>query len=332
MFVRTKKRDDKTYLMIVENKRVGGRTEQSVLHSLGRLDQLQQSGALDALLASLGRFSEKLSVLGAIERGQAVDATTRHIGPALIFERLWRELGVGQVIEELSRERKFEFSPERAIFLTVLHRLFDPGSDRAAEKWKDNQVIAGAEDLALHHLYRTMAWLGQALPLREQRPARSLMPRCIKDLIEEELFDRRRDLLTTLDMVFFDTTSIYFEGQGGESMGQRGFNKDHRPDLRQLVVGMVLDNAGTPICSEIWPGNATDVKSLLPVAERLRQKFAVERPCLVADRGMISKETIAELEQQDWPYILGVRMRQDEQLKNELGNPENYKEIYAKRV
>jgi transposase len=332
MFVRAKKRDDKTYLLIVENTRVGKKIEQTTLASLGRLDRLQQNGQLDALLASLGRFSEKLSVLGAVERGETVSVATRHIGPTLIFERLWRETGVPEVLKEIIGERKFEFDVERAVFLTVLHRLFDPGSDRAADKWKDNQSIAGTQDLALHHLYRTMAWLGQALPLREQRPARPLMPRCVKDRIEEELFDRRRDLLTTLDMVFIDTTSIYFEGQGGQCMGQPGFSKDHRPDLHQLVVGMVLDNAGTPICSEIWPGNATDVKSLLPVAERLRQQFATERPCLVADRGMISRETLKELEKQEWPFILGVRMRQDENLQAELDRQAHYEEVYPKSL
>jgi transposase len=330
MFVRTKKRDDKTYLMIVENKRVDGRTRQTVLHSLGRLDQLQESGQLDALLASLGRFSEKLAVLGAMDRGEGLTTRTRRIGPGLVFERLWRELEIDRVLQELSAGRKFGFNPERAIFLTVLHRLVNPGSDRAAEKWKENYLIPGGQDLALHQLYRTMAWLGEPLPLPEQRPLRRIMPRCVKDRVEEELFARRRDLLTTLDMVFFDTTSIYFEGEGGETMGRRGFNKDHRPDLRQLVVGMVLDNTGTPICSEIWPGNATDVKSLLPVAERLRQKFGVERPCLVADRGMISKETLKELEGQKWPHILGVRMRQDEKLRAELGREGAYEEVYPK--
>jgi hypothetical protein len=169
MFVRTKKRDDKTYLMIVESKRVGSRIEQITLASLGRLDKLQENGQLDGLLASLGRFSKKLAVLGAHERGETLTAVTRRIGPALIFERLWRELGVGEVITELARERKFEFSIERAIFLTVIHRLFDPGSDRAAEKWQEVHASAGAEPLALQHLYRAMAWLGTPLPLGEQR-------------------------------------------------------------------------------------------------------------------------------------------------------------------
>jgi len=331
MFVRAKKRDDKTYLMIVENKRVGRRIEQTVLHSLGRLDKLLESGQLDALLTSLGRFSEKLAVLGAHERGETLTARTRRIGPALIFERLWRELGVDEVLRELAASRKFGFALERAIFLTALHRLFDPGSDREADKWKDTHAIAGAEKLDLQHLYRAMAWLGTPLPLAEQRALSHGMPRCIKDRVEEKLFARRRDLLTTLDMVFFDTTSIYFEGQGGESMGQPGFSKDHRPDLKQLVVGMVLDDSGTPICSQILPGNATDVKSLLPVRARLERQFAVERVCLVADRGMISKETMTELERDRWPYILGARLRQgDAAMEKVLADGGPFEEVFPK--
>ena len=95
-----------------------------------------------------------------------------------------------------------------------------------------------------------------------QRPAEgrdAVRSRCTKDRIEEALFEHRRDLFSELQLVFFDTTSIYFEGQGGESLGQRGYSKDHRPDLRQMIVGAVLDGQGRPICCELWPGNTTDV-------------------------------------------------------------------------
>jgi len=331
MFVRIKKRDDKEYLMIVESRRTGEHIEQVTVASLGRLDRLRASGQLDALLASLGRFSEKLCVLGAHERGESVLARCRHIGPALIFGRLWRQLGIGGVIDDLAAGRKFGFDMERAIFLTVLHRLMDPGSDRAAEKWKQTQAIDGAQALSLQHLYRAMAWLGEPLPLPEQRHLSHGMPRLMKDRLEEELFARRRDLLTTLDMVFFDTTSIYFEGQGGQTMGQYGFSKDHRPDLKQLVVGMVLDNTGTPLCSQILPGNATDVKSLLPVRSRLEHQFGVERVCLVADRGMISTETMTKLEDEHWPYILGARLRQgDAAMETVLAAPGEFEEVYPK--
>ena len=265
MFVRAKKRGNRTYLMIVRNERVNGRVKQTVLHSLGRLDVLRNTGELDALLASAQRFSEESAVLNAHAEGESVVAKTYAIGPSLVFEKLWKKLGVGACLCELLAERKFEFDVERAVFLTVLHRLFEPGSDRQTVRWKEDQCIEGAEGLELHQFYRAMAWLGEALPEDEQSGATPFSPRCVKDKIEEALFARNMDLLTTLDMVFFDTTSIYFEGEGGDALGQYGHSKDHRPDRKQMVVGMVLDNAGRPVCSELWPGNTTDVTTLLPI-------------------------------------------------------------------
>jgi len=287
MFVRTKKRGQRTYLAIVKSERVEGKVKQRVLHWLGRLDVLLKTGELDRLLLSAQRFSENLAVLDAHQRQETVVSHTRRIGPALVFERLWRAVNVDRVLHGLLAERTFGFSVERVVFLTVLHRLFASGSDRAAEKWKTDYAIDGVEELALHHLYRSMAWLGQPLPPEDQEDVPAFVPRCIKDLIEEELFALRRDLFTGLEIVFFDTTSIYFEGHGGESMGRYGHNKDHRPDLKQMVVGVVLDNAGRPLCSEIWPGNTADVKSLIPVVDRLRRKFSVGRVCIVADRGIV---------------------------------------------
>jgi hypothetical protein len=134
LFVRAQTNGSRTYLLVVENERVGGRIRQRVLHRLGRLDELLASGQLDALLHSLGRFSDKYAVLGAHANGESVITRTRIIGPALIFERLWQDCGIGPVLDGLLRDRHFEFPVERAVFLTVLHRLMAPGSDRAAEK------------------------------------------------------------------------------------------------------------------------------------------------------------------------------------------------------
>jgi transposase len=145
------------------------------------------------------------------------------------------------------------------------------------------------------------------------------------------LFDLRRDLLSSLDIVFFDTTSIYFEGEGGETLGRNGLSKDHRPDLRQMVVGVILDNDGRPICSEMWPGNTADVKSLIAIVERLSRQFSVAHVCIVADRGMISKKTIQEIEQRQWMYILGVRMRCVNEVKRDvLSRGGRYEEVYRK--
>jgi transposase len=329
LFIRTQTNAERTYLLLVENERVEGRVKQKVIARLGRLDELLESGELDRLLQSLGRFSEKYSVLGAHANGEAVTTRTRIVGPALIFQRLWQELGVDVVIKEMGRARRFGFELERAVFLTALHRLFAPGSDRAAEKWKQDYAITGAEALELHQLYRTMAWLGE--PLEESADTPPLALRTRKDLIEEALFDRRRDLFTQLDLVFFDTTSIYFEGEGGESLGQNGHSKDHRPDLKQMIVGVVVDQEGRPLCSQMWPGNTTDVTSLVPVVDRLRKHFRVNEVCIVADRGMISAPTIEQIKARGWRYILGVRMRSSREAKNEvLARAGRYEEVYPK--
>lgn len=303
--------------------------KQRVLFRLGRLDQLRASGELDGLLLALGRFSEKYAVLGAHAEGQGIGTRTRAIGPALIFERLWRDCGIGAVLEELASRRRFGFELERAVFVTALHRLFAPGSDRAAEKWKRDYAIAGAEELELHQLYRTMGWLGEPVSEATDGEKPVLRTRC--ELIEERLFEHRRDLFSTLDLVFFDTTSIYFEGEGGESLGQFGHSKDHRPDLKQMVVGVVIDQEGRPLCSQMWPGNSADVRSLVPVVDRLRTHFQVGEVCLVADRGMISQATIEQIQARGWRYILGVRMRRTREANEEvLARAGRYEEIYPK--
>src|SRR6516165_10111354 len=164
--------------------------------------------------------------------------------------------------EALAGQRKHGFALERAVFVTVLHRLMGGGSDLAAERWRTRYDIAGTEGLELHQLYRTMAWLGEELAAAEQDGRTPFAPRCTKDVVEEQLF-----------------------------------------------LAVVIDGEGRPVCSEMWPGDTADVTSLIPVVDRLRRRFAIGRVCVVADRGMISAETIAALEARGLLYILGTRER-----------------------
>jgi hypothetical protein len=311
MYFRRKQSQGRIYLQIVESHRTGDQVRQRVIATLGRLDELEASGQLDRLLRSGARFVQQAMVLDAARAGDAPAVAVRRIGPALLFERLWQETGCQDVIASLARGRGHRFALERAVFLTVLHRLMRGGSDMSADRWREDYRITGTEDLDLHHLYRAMAWLGEELPAKQQDGATPFSPRCTKDLIEEQLFAHRRDLFSRLDLVFMDTTSLYFEGLGGQSIGQHGYSKDHRPDLRQMILAVLIDADGRPVCSEMWPGNTADVTSLVPVIDRLRQRFAVGRVCIVADRGMISAETIATLEARGLLYILGVRERTD---------------------
>ena len=329
MFARIKKTGQYSYLQIVQNRREGTKTIQRVIATLGRVDQIHAKNEIENLVRSLSRFSEH--VLLIISGQSDIHAQARKIGPAMIFERIWKELEIGEIICRLLKGRKYVFNVERAIFLTVLHRLFVSGSDRFCDRWHRDYVIDGVADLELHHLYRAMAFLGEEL--EDQKDSTPFAPRCTKDVIEENLFLARRDLFSGLDCVFFDTTSIYFEGKGGETIGELGHSKDHRPDLKQMVVGVILDNHGQPVCCEMWPGNTTDVKTLVPVIKRLRDRFAIHQVCVVSDRGMISTETMTYLEEEHIPYILGARMRSIKEVKEEvLSRAGRYREVHPEGV
>ena len=331
MFVRIKKSGKYQYLQIVENRKEGKKVKQRVIATVGRIDQLHEKDQVEKLIRSFAKYSER--VLLILSGKSEVAAESKKIGPSLIFERLWKDTGIKRVLEELLAERNFEFDVERAIFLTVLHRLMVSGSDRYCSKWRRDYIINGVDELKLYHLYRAMAFLGDQL--KDQKDALPFSPRCMKDLLEEKLFFYRRDLFSQLNIVFFDTTSIYFEGAGGVKLGQRGYSKDHRPDLNQMVVGAILDEKGRPICCEMWPGNTADVKTLIPVTKRIQKRFKIGRFCVVADRGMISSETLDYLGEpsSQIDYILGARMRRVNEIKEDvLSRGGRYREVHPEGV
>ncbi len=307
MFVREKTARGHTYLYLVESEREGGRIRQRIIRALGRKDVLMASGELDRLVVSLVRHCDRAMILSEMQAGRI--ACTR-IGGPLLFERLWERLGIAAVLGELLADREFEFAVERAVFASVLHRLFVSGSDRSCDKWLADYRIEGIDGLELHHLYRAMTWLGEEIaPTAAGAPMAPGAPRCVKDVIEERLFERRRDLFSDLSLVFMDTTSLSFYGAGGDSLGAYGHSKDYRPDLKQMILAVVIDGEGRPICTEMLPGNTADATVLLPVVDRLRARFHIGRVCVVADRGMISAATIAALEERKLEYILGARER-----------------------
>ena len=168
MFVREKTVNGYTYLYLVESVRENGRTKQRIIRNLGRKEAVLASGALDRLIASIGRFAERSLVLRAIEEGDA-RFEVRRIGAPLLFGRLWEESGCRAAVSELVAGRGFGFDVERAVFVAVLHRLMVSGSDRSRAHWMGDYAIPGADGLALLRFYRAMAWLGEEVePLRDR--------------------------------------------------------------------------------------------------------------------------------------------------------------------
>ncbi len=286
MFVRVKKIGAYEYLYLVENAREAGRHVQRVVKVLGRKDEVEASGMLDGLIASAARHSHRSIVLSSFYRGELAELRRISIGPDLVFGRVWAETGCRDVLTGLLAERRFSCDIERAVYLTVLHRLMVSGSDRHASGWRHAFRVPGAETLDLDHAYKAMAWLGE----------KDASDRSTAEAIEEALYRHRQPLLGEVSIAFFDTTTLWFEGAGGESLGPRGHSKDYRGHLKQVVLGIVLDGEDRPIASFLMPGNTADVTMLLPVVRRLRERFGISRACIVADRGMISVETIAALE------------------------------------
>ncbi|MGH2552670.1 MAG: IS1634 family transposase, partial [Chitinophagaceae bacterium] len=237
--------------------------------TIGRLEESSQR--VDAIMRGLSKHGDKVKAI-EILKGDLGSKEVKRIGADMVVERIWEELSIGKVIRGLLSGHKFLFDVERAIYFTVLSRLFFPGSDRSAKQISRDYRIQGIEGLELHHLYRAMGWLGDCY-----------------STVEEKMFHCNRTLFSDLNLVFFDTTSIYFEGKGGSTLGQYGYSKDHRSDERQMIVGAVLDNKGRPLSCPMWPGNTADVNTIVPVAERLKNQFGVGQVVIVADGGMISK-------------------------------------------
>lgn len=298
MFLRVKRggneRHPHDYLQIVESYRDGHTVRQRVIASLGRLDELRAGGQIDALIQSLSRFSERLAV---IEKVPEITRCRSSIwGPVMVFERLWQKQGLDVILRGLSRGRRYGFDVERVAFVLSLQRILDPGSDLACARRMGYLEGEGLGGIALQHLYRTVGFLSE-----------------VREELERELFLRDRDLFSgPLDLVFLDTTSIYCYRDSETAWRRRGHSRDHRSDLPQVVVAVVVDREGWPISWEVFPGNTHDTRSFRSVVGKLRERFEIGRVIVVCDRGMVSEKNLAFLaEDVDRPmdYIVGCRMR-----------------------
>src|SRR6476619_7805266 len=147
MFFRSKPVGSYRYLQIVHSVREGKKVRQQLIATLGRLDLLEASGQLERLMRSGLRHCESFAVLDAHAAGEIEPVAIRRIGPDLVFARLWKESGIPEVLRSILKERQYEFEVERAIYLTVLHRLFASDSDRADERWREDYIIPGTEGL-----------------------------------------------------------------------------------------------------------------------------------------------------------------------------------------
>lgn len=280
----------RTYLQIVEGFREGGKVRHKVIANLGRIEQLQE-GAIDNLISHLNKFSKENWRKASPENLQV--QWTKQWGPALVFRHLWNELSIGPQLQVFLNKTEIVSPLDEAVFAMVLNRLCDPQSKLGVSEWIQTVYRPEFESLQLQHFYRALDFLAE-----------------YKDKLEVQLFERIRNLFNMdLDLVFWDTTSTYFEGNGTEELAHYGYSKDKRSDRLQIVIGLLMTKEGIPVAHQIFPGNISDVNTFKAALEDLRRRFHVTRIIMVGDRGMVSKNILQEIRAAGLEYIVGMRMR-----------------------
>ncbi|MEW6138717.1 MAG: IS1634 family transposase [Thermodesulfobacteriota bacterium] len=276
-----------------------------MIATLGRADKLLATGEIDGLMRSLAKFSQTLRVVEASRAPDLEAQSSRQWGPALVFRRLWENQGLPEIIRKLSSDRKFGLDVERVSFAMALQRLCEPGSDLGGSQWVTTVEAPGFGELSLQHFYRTATFLAE-----------------VRGEIETELSLQDRNLFTQdFDLMFIDTTSVYGYRDEENELFRRGHSRDHRPDLPQLVLCVVVNATGWPVAWEVFPGNTADLRAMEKMVKRLRKRLSIRNVVVVADRGMISKDSIkllAEDAEAPFDYILGCRMRRQKEVNDEV--------------
>jgi transposase len=287
------------YVQLAHNRRVGGVTRAGVLVNLGRGDELDIDG-LRRLAASITRFTDGdgAAVLPTGGGGFEVVAS-RAIGGAWLLDGLWKMLGVDRALRKALGARRFTTDVERVLFALVANRALDPGSKLAAAEWASHDAsIPGLEAMDEDHAYRAMDLLVEADAQAK---------------VQEAVFFATADLLNLeVDLLFFDTTSTYFERDepedGEGAFRVHGHSKDHRPDLPQVVIGLAVTREGIPVRVWVWPGNTNDMSVIQEVKDDLRG-WRLGRVVTVVDRGFSSDENLRYLTRAGGHWIAGERMR-----------------------
>lgn len=309
--VRGRKERAYTYLEVVYSERRNGKVQQERVCSLGRLEDLQKSGALDRMIAKLAEVAKQRWV-----RAESLELGTpwaKEYGLVLLVRRLWQDLELEKVINGLQRQSAIESSVSEALLSMVVNRLVMPGSECATYAWLQSQVYAPEwQGLELHHLYRSLDFLDKHM-----------------SVIEEQLFFRLRDLFSLeLKLVLFDTTSSYFEGRGPAGLAATGYSRDKRPDRVQVIIAVLMTRDGIPVAHYVFPGNTADINAFRRALSDLKGRFPLDgRVVVVADRGVVSEPLLQALEGEEQEYIVGIPLHKWKAAGKVLRWPGRYHEV-----
>jgi transposase len=330
MYLRTTTRRTKggevvRYLALARNERnERGVPVAKVIHNLGREDLLDRD-ALIRLVRSIGRFLGGEDGLRAgAPHGFEFVAAPECGGPHVVGE-LWAQLGIGKAIGRVAGSSRGRSGVERAIFTMVCQRCLEPSSKLEATRWVGRDVVIdGVDAFSDDQLYRAMDFLLE----------------CSERVQESVFFSVAHLLNLEVDVVFFDTTSTYFEidvddpaddddpeGAGDGSLRRRGHSKDRRPDLPQVVIGLAVTREGIPVRCWVWPGNTNDQTVVAEVKSDLTG-WRLGRAIYVVDSGFSGQTNLRHLRSAGGHYIAGMKLRSGlPETEQALSRPGRYREV-----
>lgn len=314
MYLRTMRRKNKDgalreYLCIVRSKREGRRVKQLFVGNLGRVDQLHGTEEIDNLVEKLGEYCKRVKLYTAEDISNEWD---KEYGLVEVYKRLWEELGLGDILRKYLGEYGYKMDVESAIQAMVIGRLISPQSKLGTYGWIDDVYEQRWAGLDLHHFYRAMDFL------LEQ-----------KAKMEVEIFEGLRNLFQQgLDLIMFDTTSIRYRGKGVDELIQYGYSRDKLKNVKQIIIGILMTREGIPVGHEVWRGDTSDVKAFEQIISKVKDRFKISRIIFIADRGMVSKKTIDKLDESEYEYIVGIKMRRlDKSTRVELLSPLGFNKV-----
>lgn len=291
------------YVQLANNRRVNGTTQAEVLVNLGREDALDLDALrrlVDSINRYLGEDDDVAAPLG-VEGGPLQVESARPMGGVWLLDGLWKLLGIDTALVTLLGPRRFRTDIERILFALVANRAIAPDSKRAAGAWVTEDIVVPG--------LATMDGNNHAL-----RAMDLLISADAQGAVQEAVFFAAAHLLNLeVDLIFFDTTSTYFERDDQDETDQAlrrfGHSKDHRKDLPQIVIGLAVTREGIPVRCWIWPGNTSDQSVIAQVKNDLRT-WRLGRVVTVADSGFSSEANLAYLTRAGGHYITGVKMRE----------------------
>lgn len=280
-----------TYLQLAHNYRKDGKVKQKIICTLGRKEELERSGQIDALITKLTQYSKKLLVINTeTDKIKSV----KLYGTTLAVNSLWKKLDLEEVFSGLSKQYKFEFDINTIVKTLVINRLSEPKSKLGIERWQENVYGIEGGTIELHNIYRALDYLALN-----------------KDIIEKHLYETTTGMFkSAVSVIFYDLTTIYLESQQEDALKKFGYSKENKTDCVQVVMGLIINKDGLPLGYEMFPGNTFEGKTVCTMLEKLQKQFMLKQLIFVADKGILSESVLSEIEGKGYEYIVAAKLSQ----------------------